>query len=169
MGIPVVRGLGPGIPYDPSRDYRPRIRQAPAYPAHEGMVHASERTDSRLRMGFRRREPPGTCLGGVENLQYRKENVRQKGHPLPRERLPEAPPQLYLVGEQEGQGGEKRIRRRLSRTRQYRGIRQERAAPDGGSYRTGRRYELDGHVLPEHARHRARARERESQLRGHSE
>ena len=54
--------------------------------------------------------------------------------------------------------GQQRLPGRLPRARQHRRLRPERAAADGRAHRAVRRHELDGDVLPQHARDRARAR-----------
>ena len=53
--------------------------------------------------------------------------------------------------------GKKSVRRRLSRARQYRRVRPQRAIADRRPSGAGRRHGLDRPVLPEHARDRLRA------------
>ena len=62
--------------------------------------------------------------------------------------------------------GKKHFPGRLSRPRQHRRIRPQRAAADRRPHRAIRRHQLDGHVLPEHAGDRARAGARKLRLRG---
>ena len=48
MGIPVVRSVGPGLPYDPVFKNRSGLREEAAHVVPARMVHASQRTDSGL-------------------------------------------------------------------------------------------------------------------------
>ena len=54
--------------------------------AHARMVHAPERLDSGLRMGVRRRQPAGACLGRVSHLSDRIQDVRPGRFLVPRAR-----------------------------------------------------------------------------------
>ena len=85
---------------------------------------------------------------------------------VPRARVPQAAAQLHVVGEPQGRRGPQRLPGRLPRPRQHRRLRPQRAAADRRPPRAVGRHELDGHVLPEHARHRARAVARGLRLRG---
>ena len=53
MGIPLVRGLGPGVSRDPAGARRPGFRQGTTGADVPGMVDAPERPIARLRMGIR--------------------------------------------------------------------------------------------------------------------
>ena len=76
-------------------------------------------------------------------------------HRLPRARLPQAAPQLHLVGEPQGRRGRQRLPGRLPRARQHRPV--QPLGPAGVRHpRAVRRHLLDGDVLPEPARARAR-------------
>ena len=120
---PVVRGVGPRVPHDRARAGRSRLREGPARPVPARVVHAPERPDSRLRVGVRRREPAGPRLGGLARLQDREAHPGRRRPPVPRARLPEAPPELHLVGEPQGPRGEERLPGRLPRPRQHRRLR----------------------------------------------
>ena len=50
VGVPVVRGVGPGLPHDPVRAHRPALRQGAAGAVSARMVHASERPAPGLRV-----------------------------------------------------------------------------------------------------------------------
>ena len=65
--------------------------------------------------------------------------------------------------------GKQRLRGRLPRPRQHRRLRSQQGAPRRRRPRAGRRDELDGHVLPQPARDRARARARQPELPGRRE
>ena len=68
MGIPVVGGVGPGVPHDSPGAHRWPIRQGTAPAAPPRVVYAPERAAAGLRIRIRRREPPGARLGGVARL-----------------------------------------------------------------------------------------------------
>ena len=94
---------------------------------------------------------------------WRVYKVEQKRHghrrsKISRADLPKAVAQLHLVGESQGHRGAKRFPGRISRARQYRRVRSQRAASNRREYRAIRRHQLDGHVLSEHARYRSRTR-----------
>ena len=66
VGVPVVRGLGPGLPHDPVRAHRPAVRQGPAAAVPARVVHGtptgrSRPTSSRSTTSTRRftRGPAG--------------------------------------------------------------------------------------------------------------
>ncbi len=81
VGVPVVRGLGPGLPLRGAGPRRPGLRQVPADPAVPGVVPAPERRAARLRVGLRRRQPAGAGLGRAGGVRHRRR---------PRLRLPRA-------------------------------------------------------------------------------
>ena len=66
------------------------------------MVHASQRADPGLRVGFRRREPAGARLGVLARFSNRQEAHRPSGLRVPRNRLSQAADELHLVGEPQG-------------------------------------------------------------------
>ena len=68
VGIPLVRRLGPRVSLRGAGADRPRFRQGPADAADARMVHAPERPAAGLRMGVRRRQPAGACLGRLARL-----------------------------------------------------------------------------------------------------
>ena len=63
VGVPVVRGLGPGLPHDRAVAGRRRLRQGAAGPAAEPPLPAPERADPGVRVELRRRQPAGARLG----------------------------------------------------------------------------------------------------------
>ena len=65
--------------------------------------------------------------------------------------------EFRLVGQSQGPLRQKPVRRRVSRARQYRRVRSQRAVADRRPSGAGRRHGLGGAVLPEHARDRHRA------------
>ena len=62
VGVPLVRGLGPGLPYAPDLDRRPRFRQGADDADAPRLLPAPERSDARVRVELQRREPPGPRL-----------------------------------------------------------------------------------------------------------
>ena len=162
---PVVCGLGPRFPLHSARARRSEIRQEPARSHPARVVSASERTNSGLRMEFRRRQPAGHRLGRLAGLQNRGARHRQRRSRFPRDDFPQAPDQLYLVGESEGFRGPQYLRGRLSWARQHRGLRSQRAFSRREPARAERRHELDGNVLPHDDANGSRAGAREPGLR----
>ena len=81
VGVPVVRGVGPGLPLRRAGPRRPGVRQVPADPALPRVVPAPERRAARLRVGLRRRQPAGAGVGGARGVRHRRR---------PRRRLPRA-------------------------------------------------------------------------------
>ena len=119
VGVPLVRGLGPRLPLRRARARRPGVREGAAHPALPRVVHAPERPAARLRVGVRRRQPAGARVGGAARLRDR----RRRRPRLPRAHLPQAAPELHLVGEPQGRRGQQRLRGRLPRPRQHRPVR----------------------------------------------
>ena len=78
VGVSVVRGLGPGVPLRAAGAGRFGLRQRAADADGARMVHASQRPAAGLRMGFRRRESAGACLGALARLQDREEAPRRR-------------------------------------------------------------------------------------------
>ena len=156
VGVPLVRRVGSRLPLRAAGAGRSRVRQGAARADAARVVHAPERPATGLRVGVRRREPAGARLGGVARLQDR-EAASRRGRPrLPGTRLPQAAAELHLVGEPQGRRGPQRLPGRVPRPRQHRRVRPERAAADRRPPRAVGRHELDGDVLPQHARDRPR-------------
>ena len=166
VGIPMVRRLGHGIPLRDVRDDRSGVREGSAAAAHARVVHASERAYPCLRMGVRGLQSAGARVGGDPRLPDRGKDVRPQGSRIPRADLPEALDQLHMVGEPQGRRGQQHLRGRVPGPRQYRRVRPDLRLAVRGPAGPGRRHELDGDVLPQHARHCARAREGRRRLRG---
>ena len=72
VGVPVVRGLGPGVPRGDVRPHRPDVREVPAPAAVPRVVPAPERGPARLRVVVRRRQPAGPRGGGLPRLDDRR-------------------------------------------------------------------------------------------------
>ena len=77
MGVSLVRGLGPGVSLHPAGARRAGVRQGAARAADPRVVHAPQRAAAGLRMGLRRREPAGPCLGGVARVSDRPQAARR--------------------------------------------------------------------------------------------
>ena len=145
VGVPVVRRVGPGLPLRGAGPRRPGVRQVPADPALPGVVPAPERGAAGLRVGLRRREPPGAGLGRARGVRHRRG---------PRPRLPvpglrQAAGQLHLVGEHGGRRRQQRVRGRLPRAGQHR---PDRPVPPAGRRHPGAvgRDRLDGVLRHRH-------------------
>ena len=95
VGVPVVRGVGHGLPLRRARPRRPGVRQVPAAAAVPGVVPAPERRPARLRVGLRRRQPARAGVGRARGLRHR----RRPRPRLPQPRLRQAARQLHVVGE----------------------------------------------------------------------
>ena len=149
VGVPVVRGVGPGLPLRGSGPRGSRFRQVPAHPAVPRVVPASERSPPRLRMGLRRRQPARAGLGRAGGLRHR----RRAGHRLSQPGLRQAHGQLHVVGQPRGQGGRQCVRGRLPRPRQHRAYRPVASAGRRGAGAV-RRHRLDGGLRPGDGRHR---------------
>ena len=118
------------------------------------VVHASQRTDSRLRVGVRRRESSGACLGRLARLQDRQEAPRQRRPRVSPACLSQAAAEFHLVGEPQGRRRHEYFPGRLPGPGQHRRVRPQRAAADRRLHRAIRRHQLDGDVHPEPAGHR---------------
>ena len=73
VGVSLVRGVGPGFSYHRAFARRLRLRQRAAAADAAEPVRPSQRTDSRVRMEFQRRESAGARLGDAVPLQHREE------------------------------------------------------------------------------------------------
>ena len=69
VGVPVVRGLGPGLPLRGPGPRGSGLRQVPTDPAVPGMVPESQRGAPCLRVGLRRRQPARAGVGGPSGLR----------------------------------------------------------------------------------------------------
>ena len=65
----------------------PAFAKGTTHYAHARMVHASERSVTRLRVGLWRRKSTGPRMGRVSHLSNRTQNVRRRGLSFPRTRL----------------------------------------------------------------------------------
>ena len=69
LGVPLVRGVGPGVPHAAVLRGGPGLRQGAAHPAPARMVHAPQRAPPGVRVGVLGREPAGARLGLLAHLQ----------------------------------------------------------------------------------------------------
>ena len=150
----MVRGLGPRVSLRHAQPRRPGVRQSAAAPDHARVVHAPERPAARVRVGLRRRQPAGARARGAGRVPQRRRHATSTGwsgsstsccSASPGGRTSRTPKGDNLFG-----GG-------------FLGMDNvgpfDRSAPlpPGAGARAGRRDRLDGALLPEHARDRARA------------
>ena len=110
--------------------------------------------------------PPVHAWAALRVYKIDRRRERQAGPRLPPPDLPEAAPQLHLVGQPQGHGGPQRLPGRLPRAGQHRRVRPVRAAPGGRPHRPGGRHGVDGLLLARHAGDRAGAGARRLRLRG---
>ncbi len=167
VGVPVVRGLGSRLPLHRAVGGRPGFRARAARADAARDLHAPERPDPGLRVELQRRQPAGARLGDAVPAPRRPGARRDRGHGVPEALLPQARAQLQLVGEPQGPPRQERVRGRLSRPRQHRRLRPQRAAAHRRPSRAGRRHRLGRALLPEHDRAVGRACRRRTELPGH--
>ena len=151
VGVPVVRGVGPRLPYRRPGPRGSPLRQAAAPPHARSAVPPPERPDPRVRVELQRRESPRARVGRLVHLPPGEGPARQGRPRLPPAGLPEARHQLHLVGEPEGSERAQRLPGGLPRPRQHRRLRPQRTAAHRGDAGAGRRHRLDGLLLPVHA------------------
>ena len=94
--------------------------------------------------------PPVHACGHALAVQVR-EATWPGGPAVPGALVPGADAEFQLVGQSQGPDGAKRLRRRLSRSRQHRRLRPQRAAAHWWLAGAGGRDGVDGVLLPEHA------------------
>ena len=131
VGVPLVRGLGPGLPLHPAGHGRPRLREAPDRPDAVAGLPAPDRPDPRLRVELRRREPAGARLGATLFLQQsaaRRDLRRGRPRRSWQKRFAQAAAELHLVGEPQGPDRAQRVRGRVPRPGQHRRVRPQRGA-----------------------------------------
>ena len=116
VGVPVVRGLGPGVPLRRAGPRRPRVRQVPAHPDLPRVVSAPQRRAAGLRVVVRRRQPAGAGLGCPRGVRHRRRARRR----LPPAGVRQAAGQLHVVGQPGGSQRQQPVRRWLPRARQHR-------------------------------------------------
>ena len=128
VGVPLVRGLGPGVPHAAALDRRPRLRQAPDEADAPRGLPAPERPDARLRVELQRREPPGPRLRDALPAPHRAGHARRDGPRFPQADVQQAAAELHLVGQPQGPLRQERLRGGLPRPRQHRRLRPQRPA-----------------------------------------
>jgi hypothetical protein len=97
--------VGPDLPHHRPELCRSLLRQRSAPLDDERGLSPPQRTNSRLRMEFRRRESSGPCLCRHLHLPDRQDSSRQGRLRIPPGRFPEAPAELLLVGQSQGSAG----------------------------------------------------------------
>ena len=95
--------------------------------------------------------PPGARLCGDFSVPDRARAARQGRRRFFEAGLWQADCEFWLVDQPQRPLGQQLIRRRVSRTRQYRRLRSKRAPTDRRIFGAGRRHRLGRPVLPEHA------------------
>ena len=155
----MVRGVGPRVPLRRPRAIDPQFaKDQLVLMLREWYMHPNGQIPG-LRVGLRRRESAGPRVGGVARLPDRaRRRPGDRDFAFPRARLPQAAAQLRLVGQPQGRARQQHLPGRIPGPRQHRHLRPQHAAADRMDPRPGRRHELDGDVLPQHAGHRAPAR-----------
>ena len=93
--------------------------------------------------------PPVHAWAAWRVYKIEKKRRGSRGPKVSGTRLPQAASQFHLVGEPQRRRRPQRVSRRIPGPGQYWRLRPQRAAPHGRTHRAGRRYRLDGHVLPE--------------------
>ena len=78
VGVPVVRGLGPGLPLRAAVARRRRLRQGAGRAAAEGGLHAPQRADPGVRVELQRRQPAGHGVGRAVGLPARAGDPRRR-------------------------------------------------------------------------------------------
>ena len=151
VGVPLVRRLGPCLPHAPHLDRGPRLREAADGDDAPRGVPASQRPDSRLRVELQRREPAGARLGDAVPAPHRAGPAGRGRSGLPQGGVQQAHAELHLVGEPQGPVRQERLRGRVPRPRQHRGLRPERPASHRRLPGAGGRHRVDGPLHPEHA------------------
>ena len=144
VGVSLVRGVGPGVPLRAAGADRFGVRQGSAGADAARVVHASQRAVAGVRMGVRRCQPAGACVGRVARLQDRKEAARRGRSRVSGARLPQTDAQLHLVGEPQGRRGAQHLRGRIPGAGQHRHLRPQQAATHRRLHGAGRRHGMDG-------------------------
>ncbi len=82
VGVPLVRGLGPGLPHAAALDRGPGFREAADAPDAAWALPAPQRADSRLRVELQRREPSGPRLCDPVPPPHRAGPARRDGRAI---------------------------------------------------------------------------------------
>ena len=160
VGVPVVRGLGPGVPLRAAVAGRRRLRQGAGRAAPAHALHPPQRADPGVRVELLRRQPAGDGVGGAVGLPARGGDPRRGRPRLARAHLPAPADELHLVGQPQGPRRAQPLPGRLPRPRQHRDLRPLGAAAGRRDAAPGRRHRVDGALLPVDAADRGRARPR---------
>ncbi len=150
VGVPLVCGLGPGLPHDLPGAGGFRFRQGAAAADAAQSLCPPQRADSRLRVELQRCESAGARVGHGLPLQDGAD-PRPGRPPVPGAIVSGAHAELQLVGQPQGPRRSQRVRRRISGSRQHRRVRPQRPASHRRIAGAGGRHGLDGVLLPEHA------------------
>ena len=158
VGVSVVRGVGPRVPLRPARARRPGLRQGAAHPAPARVVHAPERADPGLRVGASATStrrctpgPPGASTRSTSACAARRDRafLERVFHKLLLNFT-------WWVNRKDAEGNNV-FQGGFLGLDNIGVFDRSRAAADRRPPRAVRRHELDGDVLPQHARDRARA------------
>ena len=90
VGVPLVRGLGPGLPHAAALHCRSRLRQGADATDAQKRLPAPQRPDARLRVELQRREPPGPRLRDPLPAPHRTGPARRDGPRFPQGDLQQA-------------------------------------------------------------------------------
>src|SRR5918993_5192472 len=104
MGISMVRRVGPRFSLRAIGPDRFGICQRATDPDVARMVYASERPIARIRVGFWRRKPSGSCLGGLACLQDREETTRRRRYRFSETHFPKAASEFHVVDQSQRRG-----------------------------------------------------------------
>ena len=142
VGVPVVRGLGPGLPLRAAVAGRRRLRQGAARAAAAHALPAPERPDPGLRVELLRRQPAGARPGRRCWSTSARRRSAARATASSWRASSRAADELHLVGQPQGPRRPQPLPGRLPRPRQHRRLRPLGAAAgrrDAASRPTARR------------------------------
>ena len=157
--------MGSGIPYRCPCHGGPGFCQKSARPDAARALSAPERPDPGLRMELQRCQSSRARLGRPVHIPHGEGTPWHGGRAVPGEDVSETADELHLVGEPQGSHRPERLRGRVPRPRQHRGLRPQCASAHGRIPGAGRRNGVDGPLCPDHAGYCRRARRSRSSLR----
>ena len=122
VGVPVVRGVGPGVPHDPVRPAGPEVREKAAQPAAPRVVHAPPTGRSPpYEFAFGDVNPPVHAWACWRVYKLTAPKGSRDRHFLASD-VSEAAAQLHVVGQPEGSERAPRVFRRIPRAGQHRRV-----------------------------------------------
>ena len=98
VGVPVVRGVGPGLPLRAAGAGRRRLRQGAGRAAAQHQLPAPQRPDPGVRVELQRRQPARHGVGGAVRLRARGGDPRRGRPRVPRARVRAAADELHAGG-----------------------------------------------------------------------